>query len=320
MLYNFYNIISNVVNELENESINRGLEVNIDKENAEKYFNNNPKVQFYYPLVSNEPIKGDKFIININYFNYRTVKLLYGRKINENNEIIISKNYLNYLKLDEQSYAKQIKLKLNNKDYSFNIVGVTNNNYAHIYMNYDLFNEIFDLALDKYYVMTTNHTNFEQLSKELSENNFYNNLSDSTGEIEIDSLKEIRNIFFYLGIGLCILIFIFIYMIIKNIVNDEIKDIAIFKAIGFKYKKILQILLFRFLFLLSIIYLIFLIFILILTIINYFIIKVSYISFSNLFNFTNITTLIILFIVLFNLLFTNIKINKINILQVLDDY
>lgn len=168
-------------------------------------------------------------------------------------EIIIPDTLGEKLQIHLDSY---IELKYENLIIKAKVVGIyeelLSDNY--IYMDYEtiktiltnnnknIINKISVLALiDKY-------ENIDEVINELQENGYSSNLYDTSGLSEINTCQtifNILNIFIFLMITLT---YFLLSIIINNIINDERKDIAILKAIGYNNKKIIQIIFFRIIF------------------------------------------------------------------------
>ena len=91
-------------------------------------------IDYYYPLYSNQKLILEEHTYTINA--YHNENIIYGRSINDSNEIIISKLLPKSLNLKVTDLINtEINVKINNTDYKFLIVGVTDNNASQFYIN-----------------------------------------------------------------------------------------------------------------------------------------------------------------------------------------
>lgn len=245
-IYNHYNFNISI---LKNEPINRGVEVYTSDVQIIKSYKSN--IENYYPVFANQEVKKDNKYYDFNSWN-NDIKLSIGKDPKNENEIVVSQRLYNNLKLNENDYNKVIEYSINNTTQKFYIVGVTNNNQADIYMNAKDFTALFDTDPNRYYVLINNYNNVNKFIENMMDNGLTANLYDSTIQTQIDSMENLKNIYQVIMCFIIVLIFLFLLVIVKNNIYHENKNIAIFKAIGYRNSKILGIILAR-LFIISLI-------------------------------------------------------------------
>lgn len=317
IIFSIHNHYRYNIDLLKNEPINRGIEIFINDLSAIDSFKND--IEYYYPIFANQEIK-----INNQYYYFNSWNsddtLIVGQTIKNTNEIIISKRLFNILKLNENDYNKILEYTVNNNEYTFNIVGVSSNNQSDIYMSYKDFITIFDLEPDRYYILIDNYDKVSKFIESMTEIGILANLYDSTIQSQIDSMVNLKNIYEYIMCFIVLLIFIFLLVIVKNSIQYENKNIAIFKAMGYRINNILYIILMRLIIvsLLSYIVIQLLIFLIFIISSNIFI---QYgLSLFNLLKYNTITMVLICVLILINVFFYKKKIFKMNVIEILQDF
>jgi hypothetical protein len=296
---------------IKNDDINKTLEVNINKEDALNYFEENSKVITYYPIFSDKlvTINGDYYNVNYNSDNYEILK----GKTNGKGEIIVSEGVFNRLGLT--SLNDTLTITYNNINYTFEVVGIIQKTGTSIYLNLDDFLDMFELEENKYYVVVKNHDDIENIIKELNTLGYMADRYDTTGETQIETIESLKTTYRFIILALTIILFIFLNITIKNILNKENKDIAIYKALGYKLDKILLIIFFRFL-----IILLFTLLIVSVIYIIYFGLIYQNISLLSIIISNVITTFIILGLIIINLIKYKTNIKKMNVFDILQEY
>lgn len=315
-LFSIYNHYNYNISILKNEPINRGIEVYTNNAHSIESYKN--IIEKYYPIYANQKIKKENKYYDFNSWN-DDIKLSIGKEPKNKNEIVVSKRLYNSLKLNEKDYNKVVEYSINNTIQKFYIVGITSNNQADIYMNKNDFTSLFNIDPNKYYVLINNYSNINNFIENMMNNGLTASLYDSTMQTQIDSMENLKNIYQVVMLFIIILIFMFLLVIVKNNIYHENKNIAIFKAIGYRNSKILNIILVR---------------LFIVSLISYVIMQIlSFITFScfNIFNqygltlinlliYNTITMVIIFLLILINIIFYRSKIVKMNVIDTLKDF
>lgn len=241
-IYDYYDYqINHVVG---NKEINRGLLVDILSDtNPIKVFNELDYIENYYPIYNNEYVIYNNKYYQVNYkFNSNDIK--FGKSTLSNNEIIISYyTFLNFNLNENDIGNKVFTVTYNNKKYDLLLVGVVNNNKSQFYISLSDMENIFSLVPNEYYVLIDKYTNINKAENEFSKLGYYADIYDTTGYNEINQIKNIQKNYVYMLVGMIIISCIFINNIINNIISSEYKNIAILKAIGYRNRKIQNILL-----------------------------------------------------------------------------
>lgn len=318
MLLSIYNNYEYNIKSLQNEEINRTIEVDIDKENALSILKNNKYIETYYPMYNNKRmLYQDK---NINFNTSNNVDLIKGSSIKNNNEIIISKSFSKLVKLEETNYNIKLNFKYNEKEYSFTVVGITDNNKADVYLVEEEFQKIFNPEPSSYYVLISDYKDVKKFINQMLDKGYIANLYNATSEEELNTLINLKNTYIGIMIAIILLIFFFLCIIVKNMLQYETKNIAILKAVGYKNRIISLIMLLR----LLIVNLFSYLFILFITIITHFIsssiISKYNLSLLKLFYYDSIIMLIISFLIIINISIFQRKIKKLDVINTLQDY
>lgn len=315
ILLSIYNYYSNNINLLQNEPINRGIEVYTNDIN--NIVTND--IEMYYPIFPNQTIKKDSKYYDLNSWNEES-NLILGKKPETKAEIVISKNLFTLLKLKEDDYQQTLTLSINDNLYKFNIVGITNNIKADIYLDELSFQSIFDIKPNKYYVLINSYKNVNKFINNLMNQGISASLYDATMQVQIDSMKNMQNMYTYIMIAIIIVIFLFLIVIIKNNIQYENKNIAIFKAFGYRSIKILYIILMRLVFISLLAYTIIQLLTSVIFLILRKFIETYNLSLINLFTYNTITMFIIMGLIFINVFIYKKKVVKMNAIEVLQDF
>ena len=301
IIFVYENYAYQIKNVLGAKEINRGLVVY--GTDLDDFIKENKEITISYPIYNNLII--DKITINV----YRDYDLLMGKKAIKNDEIVISKYFYNILNLNEEDILEEKKIKV--IDSYYKIAGVTSNNSINIFMTENNFKSLDNVTFNKYYLLVDKYINVTKIQEKLLDLGYASELNDSSGLLEIEKIMEVQQIYKYILI-FCLLILVFvIYLIIKNIIKFEEKNIALLKAIGYKNKTICLILFLR---------IIILFFgVLLINYIPLFIINILFFHFS-LAKYLVIEFILGLLVILFNLFIFRIRLNKLNVLEILNEF
>ncbi len=176
-------------------------------------------------------------------------------------------------------------------------------------MTEDNFTNINTESPDSYYILIDTYENVFKVQEELQKLGYYSELYDSSGLLNIEKVENIQNSYKYILVFSLITLNVVICLIIKNIIKNEDKNIALLRAIGFKKRKISIILFIRVFLILSCTLLISTILV---TIINYCFLNYDIINYILL---TWILSLLILFL---NFIFFRYQITKLNPIEILN--
>lgn len=290
----FYN---KEIYEIKNKISNRTLIIDIDEINAEKYLNVE-QVEDFYPLFNNQMLIIEDIIYYINYDNNFLVN---------KGEIALSKTLrtsINYEKLNQS-----IDMYINGNSYNYKVISEIENNHADFYMNLNEFKELFNLNDNKYCVILRKNISSNDFIKYMSKLNFQINYKQEYGQNEVNQLENIKRVYLIFITIIGGLLIFFANNIIKNIILKEKKDIAIFKAIGYKRFYITIIIFLRILFTIFISFLISLIFDLMYSIQN----------FLGTLQIKLLTTFILILVTIINLIINDKRIKMLNVFEALQD-
>ncbi len=290
--YEYYDYQINYI--VGGKEINRGLVLYYDKNNIENFINNLKYIESYEPLYKESKIKNNNttYLINSNFQK----EIVYGRNIKKDNEILVSLLYLENNNLNYNDILNtNIKLTVNKNNYDFKIVGVTNDNHAHFYINNNSYERILNIKPNKYYILVNSYINVEQVINNIESKDYTVEYYDSGNLYEIEDIKIVKKKYIYLFIFLLILLMLFYKFIIKNIFNSEEKNISLYKSIGFKTKYIKNIIINKILIMLTYSYLfIFLISLIISSILNK-----KYLTYFIIFKYISLIYIIMIILLIF---------------------
>lgn len=309
--YEYYNYQINYV--VGAKEINRGLEVIVDNENIKNMFDNIIEIKEYHPIYNNQSVTYNGNYYQINYFFRCSLK--YGKIIKNEKEIVISTYLYKKMGLQEDDIGKKkIELFIGNKIYEYKIVGVTDNNKAHLFLSLIEFKSIFKSQARKYYLLVDKYPNISIVIKKLEKQKVSVSIHDADGMKEIEKIQVIQREYFYILMMLLVFLIYFIKYILKNIKKSEEKNIALLKILGYKNKTIKKIIEFRIVILITFTYLV--------TVTISFIIN-SFIEYIDILFVIKSNSVIYMLAILLNYL-NSIKIikeiKKINVLKVLEDF
>ena len=310
---NYYSWYIN--NILGSKKVNRELVLYDCEDAALKRLINNKNIVDYHPLYKNiYALDDDLRNVSINiYYDY---KIIEGRKIKANDEIVISRYYYNILELSDNDIGvKMIRININNQKFDFRVVGVTEKNDINIYLKEELFDSIYVDKIDQYYFLVNSYSETKNILDDMSNHGFNIELKSDDGLDEISNVINIINIFNYFIYFMYAIIAIIIYYMIKNIVNDDKKNISIYISIGFNIKKIIIILFLRLIILLSITFMIAFCMIIIVWLIKISNNFLDFININLLFKCLMYEILYFIFVIIINLLYCYFKIKKIDIIN-----
>ena len=198
------------------DNIIKELENNV---NIEKYSANYNSLEFKNKIENNIEIDSSEENIKINIYNNEEV--LKGRNSIKENEVVISQYYFMSSKLtnDDINENKEISLYLDNKLYTFKIIGVTYENKNDIYISRELFEKINTNRSISYNVVVDKYINLNNIINKFEDQGCVVSLYSS--HIEIKNINIIQKIFKYILLFSLVIIFIALYYMIKNMFYNE---------------------------------------------------------------------------------------------------
>lgn len=253
VMFNYKNGIdfiykSEVENNVKNRTLfisnSNGNDINIHDIKLIKYID---KVEYMM-----EPIMVDingKMVSLKSGIMLNSTKIIKGENIdNDNIEIIIPDS----LQLGKNTLDTYIEIKYNKLTFSAKIVGIyedkTNQNC--IYVSQKIINNLksYDenaVSSNSCIAIVNEYKNVENVIQTLSKYEYNGNLLDTSGLNDIKTYKDISIILAVSIFIIVFLIYITLSIIINNIINDERKDIAILKAVGYKNIHLVKIVFYR---------------------------------------------------------------------------
>lgn len=261
-ILNTKDTINNVFkDEIENNIKNRIIYINKDEQNLElkniKEINNKiQKLQYNIPPIRVSINNSYEANIKTGYIE-EFPKIEKGRNIQVENktepEIIVPDTLEEKLQIQLDSY---IELKYEDIIIKAKVVGtyeeLISDNY--IYMDYETIKTILTnnnkniINMTSCLALIDKYENIDEVLNDLQNNGYSSNLYDTSGLSEINTCQTIFNILNVFIFLMIVLTYFLLSIIITNIINDEKKDIAILKAIGYNNKNIIQIIFFRIIF------------------------------------------------------------------------
>jgi len=182
ILLSVYNHYTSNINTLQNEEINRGIEITITEESATSIFKDNSNIELYYPIYNNQKMLYQNQ--NVNFNTTDNITLVQGSNAENDNEIIISQSFSKSIKLDENNYNNELNFNYENTEYHFIIVGITDNNNADVYLKSEKFKEIFNPQVKSFYVLIANYKDVNNFLKQMINDGYIANLYNATNEEE----------------------------------------------------------------------------------------------------------------------------------------
>ncbi|MBP3254943.1 MAG: ABC transporter permease [Clostridia bacterium] len=285
-LYNFKSLINNIFeSNIKNNIKNRCIYVtSVNELDIESIKNvENIKNAYYFIDICNASIEDEEIKIKTGDIE-QIPNVIYGNDLSFEGstdilEIIIPESIQK--KFSESLINKNVIINVNHKEnIEALIVGIYNGDkYDNtIYVSLSNINKIIELnpkILNKYsgFVIADSYDNINKIIEKLMEYGYNCNLFDTSGEKDIYSYENISkflSIFIFLMI---ICVYVIIRITIKNFIDDEEKELAIMKAIGYNNITILKTIILRTLTISIIAFLI-----------SYMLVKIINVGIMNLFN------------------------------------
>lgn len=172
----------------------------------------------------------------INFTN-RTSKDKY--KLNDNGVIISEK----IAKQSKVKIGDEIKLKVNNKEYSLKVSGITENyTFNYVYISPKYYNEIFDKdpIYNSIIANTQSLQNENDFSMKLMDNSIVKGVSFNTGIRENfdNMIKSLNYVIIVIIVSAGTLAFVVLYNLTNVNISERIREIATIKVLGFYDKEV----------------------------------------------------------------------------------
>lgn len=235
VLVNTYMHINDDINLKEEYYTNRELRV-ITSDTfdiaAEKIYS----INYVDRVYTNNYISGflSDDVVNIQTFIFeKNIKLLKGRSIQNEREIILSKKY-------ELYYDTEVNIKVDDDDYKMTVVGIFDDekiaDTAFVLNNMTIKSN--DVIIG-YNVLVNKTKNVDSVINSLMKMDYSANIFNNLNSVY--DLILIRYLLSIFGFILIIAITVFDFLLFKNIILDNMKEISILKSVGYSVNKILLI-------------------------------------------------------------------------------
>lgn len=271
----------------------------------------NDYIKEYYPNTNiNSVFNNEKLLLS--YLTEDELKLTSGKYISNTNEIIAPKKLESYLN-------NNINIKVDNQEYTLKVVGISDIDNIIVSKNFlNQLIESFNLEIEYYNIISNNYNDIEKIIDLFNQNGYVSFLASDEGLSEYNELSKFIDMLYMFIYILIIFDFIFIIYIIKNIINNEKKEMAIFKAIGFSNLRIDFIIISRILLMVIMSsFLSLLLFIIILNIIVG-ILNADYIQYTLKYQYMSnyiIFILLVISLVLLNIIYVFFNIKKVDVIK-----
>ena len=223
--------------EVENKSINRIFSISAnemsDIDSIEQIVKNNENIEYYYPLYERLYVNYNDTQIDI-YNIFSNEEIVEGNLIKNFNDIVVTNTFLSYYDVDINDI---IELNVNDEIIYVKIVGVVDSdNYRLIYGNGDFINIVSEKLNSKFIQYIVKIKNSKYISKfktDLEKEKFRVSLYNDTGIKELERYTSLSKTLHIILIPIYVAIIALLYWIIKELIFNEYKNIALKKLIGY---------------------------------------------------------------------------------------
>ena len=223
--------------EVENKSINRIFSISAnemsDIDSIEQIVKNNENIEYYYPLYERLYVNYNDTQIDI-YNIFSNEEKVEGNLIKNFNDIVVTNTFLSYYDVDINDI---IELNVNDEIIYVKIVGVVDSdNYRLIYGNSDFINIVSEKLNSKFIQYIVKIKNSKYISKfktDLEKEKFRVSLYNDTGIKELERYTSLSKTLHIILIPIYVAIIALLYWIIKELIFNEYKNIALKKLIGY---------------------------------------------------------------------------------------
>lgn len=223
--------------EVENKSINRIFSISAnemsDIDSIEQIAKNNENIEYYYPLYERLYVNYNDTQIDI-YNIFSNEEKVEGNLIKNFNDIVVTNTFLSYYDVDINDI---IELNVNDEIIYVKIVGVVDSdNYRLIYGNSDFINIVSEKLNSKFIQYIVKIKNSKYISKfktDLEKEKFRVSLYNDTGIKELERYTSLSKTLHIILIPIYVAIIALLYWVIKELIFNEYKNIALKKLIGY---------------------------------------------------------------------------------------
>lgn len=223
--------------EVENKSINRIFSISAnemsDIDSIEQIVKNNENIEYYYSLYERLYVNYNDTQIDI-YNIFSNEEKVEGNLIKNFNDIVVTNTFLSYYDVDINDI---IELNVNDEIIYVKIVGVVDSdNYRLIYGNSDFINIVSEKLNSKFIQYIVKIKNSKYISKfktDLEKEKFRVSLYNDTGIKELERYTSLSKILHIILIPIYVAIIALLYWVIKELIFNEYKNIALKKLIGY---------------------------------------------------------------------------------------
>lgn len=223
--------------EVENKSINRIFSISAnemsDIDSIEQIVKNNENIEYYYPLYERLYVNYNDTQIDI-YNIFSNEEKVEGNLIKNFNDIVVTNTFLSYYDVDINDI---IELNVNDEIIYVKIVGVVDSdNYRLIYGNGDFINIVSEKLNSKFIQYIVKIKNSKYISKfktDLEKEKFRVSLYNDTGIKELERYTSLSKTLHIILIPIYVAIIALLYWVIKELIFNEYKNIALKKLIGY---------------------------------------------------------------------------------------
>lgn len=223
--------------EVENKSINRIFSISAnemsDIDSIEQIVKNNENIEYYYSLYERLYVNYNDTQIDI-YNIFSNEEKVEGNLIKNFNDIVVTNTFLSYYDVDINDI---IELNVNDEIIYVKIVGVVDSdNYRLIYGNSDFINIVSEKLNSKFIQYIVKIKNSKYISKfktDLEKEKFRVSLYNDTGIKELERYTSLSKTLHIILIPIYVAIIALLYWVIKELIFNEYKNIALKKLIGY---------------------------------------------------------------------------------------
>ena len=223
--------------EVENKSINRIFSISAnemsDIDSIEQIVKNNENIEYYYPLYERLYVNYNDTQIDI-YNIFSNEEKVEVNLIKNFNDIVVTNTFLSYYDVDINDI---IELNVNDEIIYVKIVGVVDSdNYRLIYGNGDFINIVSEKLNSKFIQYIVKIKNSKYISKfktDLEKEKFRVSLYNDTGIKELERYTSLSKTLHIILIPIYVAIIALLYWVIKELIFNEYKNIALKKLIGY---------------------------------------------------------------------------------------
>ena len=232
----FINITSSINDEINRKSehyTNRELILSSkdDINSIKDKIKNQNNIVEVYNYISSVATFDNNFLTVNTFVKEKNLNMVSGRGIekNETNVVILPNSFTKYLN-------QTIKLNIEGVEQDYKVVGIYKDDLdktEYAYISYtDNFN--IESVSNTYILLVDNYDNVNIVKTKLLDDGYKVTIDTNSISENIETLNTLKIVFNILTLIIIIFICLFLYFIIKDLLEDEKYDIAILKSIGYK--------------------------------------------------------------------------------------